>query len=73
MTIEHGIPLPPKGHGEGKPITEMGREIRQLQVGDSLLYETEKQVCSARSLARREGFKVAQRKTSSGWRMWRIG
>lgn len=73
MKIEKGIPIPlPRRGMGGRPLTEMGKTVRALEPGDSLLLETEEEATSARQIARSLSWKTAQRKMRDGWRMWRL-
>lgn len=67
MQIESGIPIPPKC-ANTKPFCET---VRSLQVGQSLLCNTERLARIARAALIRAGRKCTWRKVDGGWRLWR--
>lgn len=69
MKVEDGIPIPPKRGQRG----ERGRIVGAMQIGQSVLCESEPEAQRVRDACRHCGFKCAQRKVSGGWRVWRTG
>lgn len=72
MRVETGIPIPPKGRGHGKrrPTAFSGR-IRAMEIGQSYLFDTERELDNARKVMKRVGYGYEQRKSREGWRIWR--
>ncbi len=69
MTIEKGIPIPPKQFRVGK-WTNL---IRSMQNADSFIVDTENELKTALSAAKRIGVKAISRKIDGeGFRIWRI-
>ena len=67
MKVEKNTPLP-------GPTRPNYRHIyNEMEPGDSVLFETEKQAESFVFAARRcKGYKMIRRKQSEGWRVWRV-
>jgi len=65
IVFEKGVPLPQNVGPK--------RDLSKWNIGDSFVVATEPESTSVRNAARRQGFKVAIRKTDPvGWRCWRI-
>lgn len=71
VPIDHDVPIPKRCNGKGRPLSGLGHEVRLMIVGDSMLFGTLEAASNMRSIARQAGFKVLQRKTQNGWRVWR--
>ena len=73
--IEEGIP-PPVQTKQGRPLgprTALGNVIQQLKPGQSVMLDQHKDYVHLRGLwSRLRPARFATRKTSQGWRVWRI-
>lgn len=70
ITIESGIPIPPK---RGlKNLASAASAVRAMEVGDSVLVATLGKTKALRVSARRFRFKIAQRQVEGGIRVWRV-
>ena len=71
--IEEGIHMPP-GLATGAKLYH----FEKMKVGDSMFFETFREVNSAQTsaydwgLRHNKGFKVSRRKVEGGYRLWRI-
>lgn len=76
-TIEEGIPIPPKSHGnEGRPRgpqTPLTQTLEVLQPGQSLLLSERTEFKSAEQfkMRRPERTYVFRKIPRAGWRVWR--
>jgi hypothetical protein len=66
MVIEKNIPIP------ARKSSRISKLIQAMELGDSFLCETLSDSDNARICAANHGMKVTSRKTSDGWRVWRI-
>ena len=69
MKIEKNVPIP-KATG-GRPSRWL--EIDEMEIGDSILCETEDDADRVRYAMRYRKYKGTRRKMRDGWRIWRIG
>ena len=67
MKIEKNIPMPKKTNGRPRVW-----DIEEMAIGDSLLFDNERDCNNVRYAMRHIGFKATQRKTREGWRIWRV-
>lgn len=74
MTFESGIPIP--AHRKGRAVTEIGREVRDMKVGDSKFFTNRAKCTSTKTMIYKLGGKVAMRAGIedgiAGWRLWRV-
>lgn len=68
LSIQKGIPLPPKSSGWGK----FGNTIRLMEIGDSVFVDDKRDVANLMSSGKRIGLGMASRKVDNGWRIWRV-
>ena len=67
MKIEKEIPIPPafsRGRSKWDEVSN------QLEVGDSILFATERECLSAGNSLKYRGFKIATRRVNDGYRIW---
>lgn len=73
MSIEKGIPIPPAQ--KGRQLTDLGKEVRRMQTGDSKFFSLLKERNVARTLISQLGGKSCVRRVREdgveGWRLWR--
>lgn len=70
--IEYGIPIPPRQRGHGRPRGSFFTDrIRALEVGASILFDSERELNHARQVIKKMGWAYEQRKSRDGWRIWR--
>jgi hypothetical protein len=67
ILMQAGIPIPPN------PSSAIARAVIQMQIGESFLCDSEKEMERARQAAARYGIKICRRKIpGEGWRVWRV-
>lgn len=71
MRFETGVPIPQTKRG-GRPPTPHSARIQKMKVGDSILCETPGEVGAARRIIYAFGGRPLSRKSSDGWRVWRV-
>lgn len=68
VKIERGVGIPPVN-----PWSPMAKALSAMEVGESILCDTEQDIERARQAAARLGVKICRRKIAGkGWRIWRI-
>lgn len=69
MNIETGVPIPPVQSAR----SELGRLVRKMEVGQSMLCEGEEQAQKVRDAMRSARMKASMRKQEDGrYRVWRV-
>jgi NADH/NAD ratio-sensing transcriptional regulator Rex len=68
MNIESGIPIPSISVAK----SELGRKVRAMEVGQSVLCDSEEESQRVRDAMRSAGFKCSRRKVDGGFRVWRV-
>lgn len=67
VTIERGMQIPPLN-----PWSSLAKAVKAMEVGESFLCDSEKDLEKARQAAARLGIKICRRKIAGeGWRVWR--
>lgn len=70
LIIEKGIPVPIAKAYE--PRTKLGRLVVAMEPGDSILFDTQDEMFSARHVMKVMKWRYKSRKVIGGWRIWRI-
>ena len=67
MKIEKGIPIPEARICMKSAYAET---VQQMEPGDSVLMETEREADALRQAGITRGYKMRRRKCDNGWRVW---
>ena len=70
MKIEKGIPIPKVYRTSNTYVTKYTELSNQIEVGDSILFATERECLSAGNSLKYRGFKIATRRVNDGYRIW---
>ena len=71
LSIEKGIPIPPKVAGRPKGSGKYGQILKQMKPGDSVEIPNEGVRATMFRAAHVLGIKITSRKLKEGYRIWR--
>ena len=72
LTIEKNVPMPERGFGPGRKMSEEGRIALKMKPGDSVFCPTDQAYYRVVATLRRRKLAYRQRKVEGGYRVWRI-